>query len=570
LNRNSKFFSLLLSIALLSPALAHSADSIPEQWTPLSAPGASYIGYEANESAFANTEASTWINFTSDNGKIDGKVTNVAICNTGSEDGCDYSVYSSYRAVLPICADATDINCISDIFAMDASGTKLAVSSATVFPESNPQAFTGNKALNVPRGSGAALVSIAGAPHAGGDQYLVKTTLSSTRIGDQTSFITPRLSASISAVKIIEGDFFDLATETNTAKYDRVGRIQVGTTQTKPGLDGKPSKLCVAASTTQCALPYSMPKDIAFGFSLRLNTNLSGWLHGRMKNAVIDYKTTSGITNLTVTANPISVPVVDVWSKSEDLSDAHVAAYLDQFWGGEAMHYPLSNETGGLPITDAEKTREGMKNISFKHINGSFSKSSMDNFLLWLPIAKDKAAAMPTQWRLGTMTDNGSGPVRECLDKEKTLAGVVTTNSTMYIDGPPVFKEDTLDYKVASTHYEADGTTLFKGTYELIMSSTVARCIYKFTSAPISATVSITSESGVANTATTVISEKNGWLKLGAYGFTFSSPTVRVKLTQEVVKPVVVKKTTITCVKGKTSKKVTAVRPKCPTGYKKK
>jgi hypothetical protein len=30
------------------------------------------------------------------------------------------------------------------------------------------------------------------------------------------------------------------------------------------------------------------------------------------------------------------------------------------------------------------------------------------------------------------------------------------------------------------------------------------------------------------------------------------------------------KKTTIICVKGKTSKKVTAVKPKCPTGYKKK
>ncbi len=550
--------------------MAHSADSIPEQWTPLSAPGASYIGYEANEAAFSNTEASTWINFTSDNGKLDGKVTKVAICNTGSEEGCDYSVYSLYRATLPVCIDATDINCISEIFATDANGTKLAISSATIFPANNPQAFAGNKALNVPRGSGAALVSIAGAPHAGGDQYLIKTTLSANRSGDQATFQTPRLSASISAVKIIDGDFFDLATETNTAKYDRIGRIQVGTTQTKQGLDSKPSKICVAASTTQCAMPYSMPKDIAFGFSLRLNTNLSGWLHGRMKNAVIDYKSADGITNLTVSANPITVPLIDVWSKSEDLSDAHVAAYLDQFWGGEAMHYPLSDETGGLPITDAEKTREGMKNISFKHINGSFSKSSMDNFLLWLPIAKDKAAAMPTQWRLGTMTDNGSGPVRECLDKEKTLAGVVTTNSTMYIDGPPVFKDDTLDYKVAATHFEDDGTTLFKGSYELIMSSTVARCIYKFTSAPISASVSITSESGVANTATTVISEKNGWLKLGAYGFTFSSPTVRVKLSQEAVKPVALKKITITCVKGKTSKKVTAVKPKCPTGYRKK
>ena len=30
------------------------------------------------------------------------------------------------------------------------------------------------------------------------------------------------------------------------------------------------------------------------------------------------------------------------------------------------------------------------------------------------------------------------------------------------------------------------------------------------------------------------------------------------------------KATTITCVKGKTNKKVTAVNPKCPAGYKKK
>ena len=35
-----------------------------------------------------------------------------------------------------------------------------------------------------------------------------------------------------------------------------------------------------------------------------------------------------------------------------------------------------------------------------------------------------------------------------------------------------------------------------------------------------------------------------------------------------VVKAVVTKKTTITCVKGKATKKVTAVKPKCPTGYK--
>ena len=575
MKRLGKFGALLISVVLIAPTLAHGAESVPEQWASLTAPGAGNIGYEANEAAFANTEASTWINFTSDTGKFDGKVTKVAICNTGSEDGCTFSVHSFYRAVLPVCLDAADINCIAEILASDASGKKLTVGAATIFPKDNPQAFVGNKALNVPRGSGAALVSIPDAPHAGGDKYLIKTTLSASRTSEQAGFETPRLSSSISAVKIIEGDFFDLATETNTARYDRVGRIQVGTTQTKPIADPKPSKLCVAVSTTQCALPYSLPKEISFGFSLRLNTNLSGWLHGRMKNAVIDYKTVSGITNLTVTANPIAVPLIDVWSKSDELSDAHVSAYQNQFWAGEAMHYPATNENLGLPILDSEKTRTGMKNISFKHVNTNFSQSAMDNFLLWLGVAKDKAAAMPTQWRLGTMTDNGSGQVRECLDKEKALAGVVTTNSTMYLDGPPIFKDDTLDYKVASTHFEADGTTVFKGTYELIMSSSVARCIYKFTAAPISATVSITSENGEANAATTVVNEKNGWLKLGAYGFTFSSPTVRVKLAQEKIIPkasvtVPAKKSSITCVKGKTSKKVTAVNPKCPTGYKKK
>jgi uncharacterized protein (DUF58 family) len=111
------------------------------------------------------------------------------------------------------------------------------------------------------------------------------------------------------------------------------------------------------------------------------------------------------------------------------------------------------------------------------------------------------------------------------------------------------------------------------------MRSDVARCLYKFSTAPISASVSIVGGSD-AKIATTVVNERNGWLKLAASGFTFSEKTLQVKLSQEIVveptptpsasataKPVV-KKITITCVKGKSVKKVTAVKPKCPTGYK--
>jgi hypothetical protein len=100
------------------------------------------------------------------------------------------------------------------------------------------------------------------------------------------------------------------------------------------------------------------------------------------------------------------------------------------------------------------------------------------------------------------------------------------------------------------------------------MSSSVARCLYGFNSAPLKASIQIVNENGQNSVATTVISEKDGWLKLGAYGFTFSSPTLRVKLTQD--KASAKKKLTITCVKGKLTKKVTGTTPKCPSGYKKK
>jgi hypothetical protein len=83
---------------------------------------------------------------------------------------------------------------------------------------------------------------------------------------------------------------------------------------------------------------------------------------------------------------------------------------------------------------------------------------------------------------------------------------------------------------------------------------------------------------------TSTIKVYQGWVYIKIADFTFSSPTFRIKAieTKQVepapivtatptpsAKPVV-KKTTITCVKGKITKKVTALTPKCPSGYKKK
>jgi hypothetical protein len=152
----------------------------------------------------------------------------------------------------------------------------------------------------------------------------------------------------------------------------------------------------------------------------------------------------------------------------------------------------------------------------------------------------------------------------------------------------PKFEDGTLNYRVTGLHHGPDGKSLNLGTYDLLLRSDAARCLYGFSNAPISASVSITSGDGAQNVATTVVTEKDGWLKLQAAGFTFSEKTIRLKLdqakTEAVVTPTPVatpspiaaapsapaKKITIQCVKGKSVKKVSAVKPKCPSGYKKR
>lgn len=567
----------LVIAAFLAPTLSHAADSVDEQFQSLAMPGANSLGFQANESNFSKTEVSSWFNFTTSDGTPTGKVTNIAICNTGKEPGCEFSVYAMYRAVLPACIDAADTNCLSEITAVDATGKSLKVNTLSTFPTLRYEDFAGDLTQGVPRGSGAVLVSIPEAPHAGGDNYLMKLTVTSNRTPQSGGvYGVPSISASMMAVKIVEGKFQGNRTETNTASYLRASGISVrGFTDMAPGEQPDPRyQACIMSSTKQCALPYGLPQDISFGFSARFSFNLTGWLHGRMRDASIKLEKKSDKESLlTVSARPIKVPVLDVVKSVDDLPDSLLTHFASLDWAGETLRYPLATSVQGTRVDSSEKTRAGLKNLSFKFINTRFDSYSMKDFLQWLPIAGDKAAALPTQWRVSTMTDRGSGVVQECLNQTNTLAGLVTTNATMYLDGPPTYdaSQGSLDYKVASTHYEADGKTEFKGSYELLMSSSVARCIYKFTSAPVKASVTVTSENGEPNVATVVVNEKNNWLTLAAYNFTFSSPTVSVKLTQDAPavvtppKPVIKK---ITCVKGKVTKKIVAT--KCPAGYKKK
>jgi hypothetical protein len=125
--------------------------------------------------------------------------------------------------------------------------------------------------------------------------------------------------------------------------------------------------------------------------------------------------------------------------------------------------------------------------------------------------------------------------------------------------------------KVGNVHYDEFGVEI-QGWMELKIKGERARQWWgmKPEIAAAYAKVEITYQNGTSKVATVSSNydAKNDWINLRAYGFTYSNPQLAVSF-KKPVQTVVLKKS-ITCLKGKTSKKVTAVAPKCPAGYKKK
>jgi hypothetical protein len=154
--------------------------------------------------------------------------------------------------------------------------------------------------------------------------------------------------------------------------------------------------------------------------------------------------------------------------------------------------------------------------------------------------------------------------------------------------------DQSIQLQVAAMASKADGSRN-QGTFEVAVPIKIAQCLWgvdlsKSATALISASYP---ELGITEVITTSSRVENGTYYLSANGFHYSSPTIKVKVVQNNPDPVienkgqstleseskastsvkvtsVKKKSTITCVKGKVTKKVIAVNPKCPTGYKKK
>lgn len=497
-------------------------------------------------------------------------------CDSTTDSKCNFNSFS-FLATIPTCMNVTDINCLSEVGAIDANGKKIVGTFTRYLPDKAQNEYEGNPAWNLPSGVGASLFTLPGVDNPAGNSYLVGVSMagSGSREPGKESIKLNDFSASIVPVQLI--DIKDLLDGTSCTVTPRICNPGVSKL-TRPdgsaiwglagGTSGAGKYSCAGISWREniCAQKQTFPTDYRFYIKVRLTLVPTGWLHGRISDPNISITSQGKVSELTVSANPIKVPIVYKryqWDQMppelQKLYNPNTGSYVGGNWSysqrllstTDALNPLLRSMTSSPP---------------------SYENNAMAELVSWLPFVNDKAIAMPSYWSVRSLSGKELANANSCFTNPTQLNGIVTTNSTQYSAGPPEFdkNEGFLNYKVASPHFTSSGD-VFKGSYDLAMRSDVARCIYGFSKAPVSAKVSVISADGTPQVATTVFSEKDGWVYLTARNFEYSSPSVRIKLEQEPPAPApVAKKISITCVKGKTIKKVSAVSPTCPTGYRKK
>jgi len=347
----------------------------------------------------------------------------------------------------------------------------------------------------------------------------------------------------------------------------------------------------------QCATSLNYDGTERIALSLRMNKSLTGWIFGRMQNADFAVSQLDNDYNKIRIAGDVTfVPELSAKVAKTDIAkDPKLEKYLRDFFtvGPPGLSVPMPGNgsfndeaIGGLvsktyPDFLAAQTTTRLISVNFEPF--ALFSAFEDQLQPYSPPFSNNGRNILRQtnsifWYFSANAYTGNNA---CSADKTKLHGLVVTNAPITEQGPPEFRDGSLNYRVAGIHKNVDGSD-FQGRYTYIVRSDTARCYYGFSKAPIQASVQVISSNNSSQVASVIVAERDGFIKLQADNFTFSSPTIKIKLEQPsatvptplatqapLAKPVT-KTSTLTCVKGKTIKKVTGINPRCPAGYVKK
>jgi len=290
-------------------------------------------------------------------------------------------------------------------------------------------------------------------------------------------------------------------------------------------LDAKPTyspgnKVSLAATTTSATTPVNLNSDAVISVKMRISDFKLGVTYGIATEATVDVQ--SGVFE--IAGYPVKVPQA---KNTKDCSgDAGVSSAL---------------------------------------------------------VTQFQSILVPSNDPLGFSFEGGSGKI------------YVGSNGLCKLSTPVWNSEKkSLSYKASAPRLSPDGKTVNTGFYYATISSADALALWGLTRPEDAASallISVRTNEGGSTAATKTVAVKNGRIIIQVFGFEFPDPMLDISLnpsydvlassaqtasnmsasgtvrTTASPKP---KTTTISCIKGNQLRKVTGVKPKCPTGFKKR
>lgn len=442
------------------------------------------------------------------------------ICSSTLDPECATSDGYYFRAVLGPCTSTTTVDCIESVNATSGGAASSGVFSR-FFPARGVNDYTGSVADGVPDGVSPGLWSFPSVPHSNGTDYQVTVQIIGSKVNGDALRPKRTFFANITPVSIFDtncnpqfnGRCMDSYYEgigSNGLPAVRFGGVAA---------DQDGGYRCQNwGENSKCALKHAFPADVKFSLKVRLRTAPHGWLHGRMLDPTATITTDSVSTTVVVEAAPVKVPVVAAsanWSA--------LPATIQQFFS--------TCTTCGTRRHDNQMDNPTVRNLVSSPL--AFKTTSFDQLELWKSFIADTAYAVPSVWNVRTLSDSEMSNAPACVRNGSGVTGVVSTNATLYAEGPPEYDsaQGTLGYKVAAPHFMRDGVTPFMGYYGLLLREDIAECLYGAPDFTAASTVTVSSESGATKAATTKVSRTNGWFRFVASDYTHSAPTVKVKLS---------------------------------------
>lgn len=310
--------------------------------------------------------------------------------------------------------------------------------------------------------------------------------------------------------------------------------IHFGLSPISRGMNGSQEKDCPATYLeTPCLRIYNHPRDAEYRMSIRLDSVLSqksAFIAAKLIAPSVSFSEVDGHSKLILSGKPTISPSVKAKLTIENM--------IKQF----------------PEIAQTQKNR--MSAFPIQIVDGTEYSRFLDN----ISNGFENSIGEISAWHFDL---NNLGTVKCLKSTEAEVGGLISTNALAIAQEPPVWNSDskTLTYRIASSHFLSD-SSIQTGYFSAILSIRAAECFWGTNFDKNKLEVEVTSADGNKQIAVSSSNLRDGSFYFYATGFHYSANSVVLSLKSKISLP-----TSITCTKGKQSKKISGLKPTCPKGF---